>query len=106
MLCVSPALPGRDDVLEEPVSAPTLPAPRRPIPSTPARAAAPEAVGNGLGIADLIDLLGLELDADPLLPDDAGAADRERVDPVAAVRGWVRRAADWGAGPQRSWCAW
>jgi hypothetical protein len=88
------------------VSAPTLPAPRRPFPSTPARAAAPAAAGDGLGIADLVDLLGLELDADELLTDAPGTAGREPVDPVAVVRGWVRRAADWGAGPQRSWCAW
>ena len=88
------------------MSAPTLPAPRRPFPSTPARAAAPEGAGDGLGIADLVSLLGLELDADQLLTDDPVTADREPVDPVAVVRGWVRRAADWGAGPQRSWCAW
>ena len=88
------------------MSAPTLPAPRRPSPSTPARAAAPAAAGDGLGIADLVDLLGLELDADELLTEHPGAAGREPVDPVAVVRGWVRRAADWGAGPQRSWCAW
>ena len=88
------------------MSAPTLPAPRRPFPSTPTRAAAPEGAGDGLGIADLVSLLGLELDADQLLTDDPVAADREPVDPVAVVRGWVRRAADWGSGPQRSWCAW
>jgi hypothetical protein len=97
------------------VSAPTLPAPRRPFPSTPARVPSPEVPGDGLGIADLLDLLGLELDADQLLLDpeatdaeSAGTdrADREPVDPVALLRGWVRRAADWGAGPQRSWCAW
>ncbi|WP_369256109.1 hypothetical protein [Geodermatophilus amargosae] len=93
------------------MSAPTLPAPRRPFPSTPARAGAPEAAGDGLGIADLVDLLGLDLDR--LLLDTAeedaaaaAAAAREPVDPVAVVRGWVRRAAAWGSGPQRSWCAW
>jgi hypothetical protein len=91
------------------VSAPTLPAPRRPFPSTPAPAATPEATGDGLGIADLVDLLGLDLDQlllDTAEDDDAARAAREPVDPVAVVRGWVRRAADWGSGPQRSWCAW
>jgi hypothetical protein len=24
----------------------------------------------------------------------------------AQVQEWVRRAANWGAGPQRTWCAW
>ena len=24
----------------------------------------------------------------------------------AQVQDWVRRAANWGAGPQRAWCAW
>ncbi|MGY1726180.1 hypothetical protein ACI79J_04355 [Geodermatophilus sp. SYSU D01062] len=83
------------------MSAPTLPAPRR-------TSSSPVPPGDGLGIADLLDLLGLESDTlttlDPSLPGDA--ADRVPVDPVAVVRGWVRRAADWGAGPQRSWCAW
>jgi hypothetical protein len=91
------------------VSAPTLPAHRRPFPSTPARAAAPEGAGNGLGIADLVDLLGLDLDQlllETAEDDDAVGTGREPVDPVAVVRGWVRRAADWGSGPQRSWCAW
>ncbi|MGY1686904.1 hypothetical protein ACI8AK_15065 [Geodermatophilus sp. SYSU D00867] len=93
------------------MSAPTLPAPRRTSPS-------PLPPGDGLGIADLLDLLGLESDAGlpadaPALDDPApdapalpGPAVRVPVDPVAVVRGWVRRAADWGAGPQRSWCAW
>ncbi|MGY1830473.1 hypothetical protein ACI8AA_08595 [Geodermatophilus sp. SYSU D01180] len=83
------------------MSAPTLPAPRR-------TSSSPVPPGDGLGIADLLDLLGLESDTltplDPPLPGDP--ADRAPVDPVAVVRGWVRRAADWGAGPQRSWCAW
>ncbi|MGY1795746.1 hypothetical protein ACI796_17410 [Geodermatophilus sp. SYSU D00525] len=106
------------------MSAPTLPAPRR-------TSSSPVPPGDGLGIADLLDLLGLGSDAglpadaphasaldapalDAPAPDapalDAPAldarADRVPVDPVAVVRGWVRRAAAWGAGPQRSWCAW
>ncbi|MGY1732166.1 hypothetical protein ACI798_11675 [Geodermatophilus sp. SYSU D01045] len=96
------------------MSAPTLPAPRR-------TSSSPVPPGDGLGIADLLDLLGLGSDAG--LPADAphasaldapaldapaldARADRVPVDPVAVVRGWVRRAAAWGAGPQRSWCAW
>ncbi|MGY1736318.1 hypothetical protein [Geodermatophilus sp. SYSU D00684] len=83
------------------MSAPTLPAPRR-------TSSSPVPPGDGLGIADLLGLLGLESDTlttlDPPLPGDP--ADHVPVDPVAVVRGWVRRAADWGAGPQRSWCAW
>ena len=82
---------------------------------------------DGLGITDLLDLLGLEYPADltagDLTADDATAEDataedatadgpaavagpRRPADAVAVVRGWVRRAADWGSGPERSWCAW
>ncbi len=59
---------------------------------------------DGLGIADLLDLLGLEPSAD--VRDDEPAAVLRPAHAVAVVRGWVRRAADWGSGPQRSWCAW
>ena len=82
------------------MSAPAPPAPRRPLLS-------PAAADDGLSIADLVDLLGLESPADlSSEPIDEPAAGREPVDVLAVVRGWVRRAADWGAGPQRSWCAW
>ncbi|SFO17285.1 hypothetical protein SAMN05660359_01757 [Geodermatophilus obscurus] len=64
----------------------------------------PLATDDGLGIADLLDLLGLEPSAD--VRDDEPAAVLRPADAVAVVRGWVRRAADWGSGPQRSWCAW
>ncbi|SFP02121.1 hypothetical protein SAMN05660464_1986 [Geodermatophilus dictyosporus] len=55
---------------------------------------------DGLGLADLLDLLGLDPAGDPPAPD------RRPADPLGRVRTWVHRAADWGAGPQRSWCAW
>ena len=76
---------------------------------------------DGLGIADLLDLLGLEYPADLTAGDltaDVTAEDTtdgasvavagplRPADVVAVVRSWVRRAADWGSGPQRSWCAW
>jgi hypothetical protein len=77
------------------VSAPAPPAPRRPLLS-------PAAADDGLSIADLVGLLGLEPTADRT-DEPAG---RAPVDVLAVVRSWVRRAADWGAGPQRSWCAW
>ncbi len=58
---------------------------------------------DGLGIADLVDLLGI----DHTHPhDDDVVPARRPVDAVAVVRGWIRRAADWGSGPERSWCAW
>jgi hypothetical protein len=31
---------------------------------------------------------------------------RSPIDLAARVRGWVRRAAAWGAGPQGAWRAW
>jgi hypothetical protein len=31
---------------------------------------------------------------------------RDRLDLLALVRGWVQRAASWGAGPQGAWRAW
>ena len=76
------------------MSAPAPPAPslHTPLPTA-----------DGLGIVELLDLLGLESSADAR--DDEPAAPRP-ADAVAVVRGWVRRAADWGSGPQRSWCAW
>jgi hypothetical protein len=98
------------------VSATAPPAPSRLAPSD-----------DGLGIADLLDLLGLEYPADLTADDAADDADdaaddaaedatadgpaavagpRRPADAVAVVRGWVRRAADWGSGPERSWCAW
>ncbi len=77
------------------MSAPAPPAPSLPIPL---------ATDDGLGIADLLDLLGLEPAAG--LPDEHPAGVRGPVDAVAVVRSWVRRAAAWGSGPQRSWCAW
>ncbi|MGY1609619.1 MULTISPECIES: hypothetical protein [unclassified Geodermatophilus] len=78
-------------------------APAPPAPSLPA----PVAAGDGLGIADLVALLGLEPATDPCddLPGRLAPA-RRPVDVVATVRAWVRRAAAWGSGPQRSWCAW
>jgi hypothetical protein len=57
-----------------------------------------------LGIADLLDLLGLEPSTD--VPDEERAAVTRPADPVAVVRSWVRRAVNWGSGPERSWCAW
>ncbi|MGX5657429.1 hypothetical protein ACWKWC_21845 [Geodermatophilus nigrescens] len=93
------------------MSAPAPPAPRRSLLS-------PAAADDGLSIADLVGLLGLETPAD-LSDETAGEpadetgdvpadepAGRAPVDAVALVRSWVRRAAAWGAGPQRSWCAW
>jgi hypothetical protein len=81
------------------VSAPAPPAPSLTTPL---------ATDGGLGIVELLDLLGLEPSADAR--DDEPAAPRPAAprpaDAVAVVRGWVRRAADWGSGPQRSWCAW
>ncbi|MEX5718751.1 hypothetical protein [Geodermatophilus maliterrae] len=54
-----------------------------------------------LGLAALLDMLAV----DP--SDDAPApSGRRPADLLARVRGWLHRAADWGAGPQRSWCAW
>ncbi len=74
-------------------------------PAPPAPSLSPKvAPGDGLSIADLVDLLGLEPAAG--LPDDRPAGVRGPVDAVAVVRSWVRRAAAWGSGPQRSWCAW
>ncbi|WP_139173431.1 hypothetical protein [Geodermatophilus telluris] len=55
---------------------------------------------DGLALVDLLDLLGL----DPA--GDAPASDHRPADPLGRVRTWVHRAAGWGAGPQRSWCAW
>ncbi|MGY1698982.1 hypothetical protein [Geodermatophilus sp. SYSU D00766] len=84
-------------------------APAPPAPSPLAPAARGE---DGLGIADLVTLLGLEAADDPAddAPDSSplGAPDTARSprEAVAVVRAWVRRAADWGSGPQRSWCAW
>ena len=75
-------------------------APAPPAPSLPT----PVATDDGLGLADLLDLLGLEPSAD--VRDDELPAAHRPADAVAVVRGWVRRAADWGSGPQRSWCAW
>lgn len=59
---------------------------------------------DGLGIADLLDLLGLEPSTD--VPDEERAAATRPAGPVAVVRSWVRRAVNWGSGPERSWCAW
>jgi hypothetical protein len=80
------------------VSAPAPPAPSLHTPL---------AADDGLGIADLLDLLGLESPSD-VHGDarDAAPVALRPADAVAAVRGWVRRAAEWGSGPQRSWCAW
>ncbi len=66
----------------------------------------PVATDDGLGIADLLDLLGLETTADVHADVRDDRPGLRPADAVAAVRGWVRRAADWGSGPQRSWCAW
>ena len=74
-----------------------------PAPPAPSRLT----TDDGLGIADLVALLGIDPDPSPAAhsgPDTAPA--RRHRDAVAVVRGWVRRAADWGSGPQRSWCAW
>lgn len=78
------------------MSAPAPPAPSEQF---------PVATDDGLGIAELLELLGLEpaADAGPL---EEGPVLLRPADAVVAVRGWVRRAADWGSGPQRSWCAW
>ena len=76
----------------------SAPAPPAPSPHTPV------VTEDGLGIADLLDLLGLEPSAD--VRDEERAAGTRPAAPAAVVRGWVRRAADWGSGPERSWCAW
>ncbi|MGR7024165.1 hypothetical protein [Geodermatophilus sp. URMC 62] len=70
---------------------------------------------DGLGLAGLLDLLGID-PADTELPDgaelpadtapSAGAAALRPADLLARTRAALHRAADWGAGPQRSWCAW
>ncbi len=82
-----------------------------PAPPAPSRLT----TDDGLGIADLVALLGIDTDPAPGTdqPDGSsvgGAPTRRPLDAVAVavavVRGWVRRAADWGSGPQRSWCAW
>ncbi len=78
-----------------------------PAPPAPSRLTADD----GLGIADLVALLGIDTDAAPGTdqPDGSsvdGAPARRPLQAVAVVRGWVRRAADWGSGPERSWCAW
>ena len=74
-----------------------------PAPPTPSRLT----TDDGLGIADLVALLGIDPDPSPAADHGPGVAPAPRHrDAVAVVRGWVRRAADWGSGPQRSWCAW
>ncbi|SNR82704.1 hypothetical protein SAMN04488107_0085 [Geodermatophilus saharensis] len=82
------------------MSAPAPPAPTPLAPAAPGTGRGDD----GLGIADLVTLLGLETAADPA--DDAPDGARSPREAVAVVRAWVRRAADWGSGPQRSWCAW
>ncbi len=78
-----------------------------PAPPAPSRLTADD----GLGIADLVALLGIDPDPAPTTdsPDGGslhGVPARRPLDAAAVVRGWVRRAADWGSGPERSWCAW
>ena len=74
-----------------------------PAPPAPSRLT----VDDGLGIADLVALLGIDADPTPTTdrPDGATPA-RRPLEATAVVRAWVRRAADWGSGPERSWCAW
>jgi hypothetical protein len=60
----------------------------------------PTAAEDGLGLAALLDLLGIDPSGDPPVPG------RRPVDLLARTRARLHRAADWGAGPQRSWCAW
>ncbi|WP_448641317.1 hypothetical protein [Geodermatophilus sp. URMC 63] len=97
------------------MSTSTLSLARRPfrVPSSTAE--------DGLGLAGLLDLLGID-PADTELPDGAelsdgaelpagvapsgGAAALRPADLLARTRAALHRAADWGAGPQRSWCAW
>ena len=75
------------------MSTSALPAARRP-------SLVPTATEDGLGLAALLDLLGLDPSGDAPVPG------RRPANLLARVRSWVHRAADWGAGPQRSWCAW
>ena len=56
---------------------------------------------DGLGLAGLLDLLGIDPSGDPPVPPARRSADL-----LARVRFRLHRAAEWGAGPQRSWCAW
>ncbi len=61
----------------------------------------PTAAEDGLGLSALLDLLGIDPSGDPPAPPARRSADL-----LARVRGRLHRAAEWGAGPQRSWCAW
>ncbi|MBM7806173.1 hypothetical protein JOD57_002010 [Geodermatophilus bullaregiensis] len=71
-----------------------------PVAHGPATGTAPSAE-DGLGLAALLDLLAVDPSGEA--PATSG---RRPAGLVARARGWLHRAADWGAGPQRSWCAW
>lgn len=77
------------------MSAPTTLSTRPPpaAPRTPA--------DDGLGL--LLDLFAAPFPAEvPVLR----RADRQRIELRARGQEWLRRAANWGAGPQGAWRAW
>jgi hypothetical protein len=81
-------------------------APAPPITRPTEHGHAPE---EGLGLAELLDLLGVPADAAadvPTVPAELAEL-AARVGALPEVlRGWSRRAAGWGAGPEGSFRAW
>jgi hypothetical protein len=68
------------------------------------------AVEEGLGLVELLDLLGLPADtaaADtPAVPAELSELAARVVALPEVLRGWSRRAAGWGAGPEGAFRAW
>jgi hypothetical protein len=85
------------------VSAPSVPVHRPSIDGEQIPA------NEGLSLTALLDLIGAERAAAVTAPAPAPAHPpiaEQRPGLRECIQDWVRRAADWGAGPQGSWRAW